>query len=32
LHGGLKATFNNQLIRTKIDTIMELENAEQYRK
>jgi hypothetical protein len=32
LHGGLKATLNNQLIRTKIDTIMELENAEQYRK
>jgi hypothetical protein len=32
LHGGLKVTLNNQLIRTKIDTIMELENAEQYRK
>ena len=27
LHGGLKVTLNNQLIRTKIDTIMELENA-----
>jgi len=27
LHGGLKTTLNNQLIRTKIDTIMELENA-----
>lgn len=27
LHNGLKATLNNQLIRTKIDTIMELENA-----
>lgn len=26
LHGGLKATLNNQLIRTKIDTILELEN------
>jgi hypothetical protein len=25
LHGGLKTTLNNQLIRTKIDTIMELE-------
>ena len=32
LHGGLKVTLNNQLIRTKIDTIMELENAEHYRK
>jgi hypothetical protein len=32
LHGGLKTTLNNQLIRTKIDTIMELENAEHYRK
>jgi hypothetical protein len=29
LHGGLKTTLNNQLIRTKIDTIMELENAAQ---
>jgi hypothetical protein len=29
LHGGLRATFNNQVIRTKIDTIMELENADQ---
>ena len=27
LHAGLKTTFNNQLIRTKIDTILELENA-----
>jgi hypothetical protein len=27
LHNGLKATLNNQLIRTKIDTIMELEHA-----
>lgn len=27
LHNGLKATLNNQIIRTKIDTIMELENA-----
>jgi hypothetical protein len=27
LHTGLKITLNNQLIRTKIDTIMELENA-----
>ena len=25
LHSGLKTTLNNQLIRTKIDTIMELE-------
>jgi len=25
LHNGLKATLNNQIIRTKIDTIMELE-------
>lgn len=32
LHGGLKTTLNNQLIRTKIDTIMELENAKHYRK
>ena len=27
LHGGLKATLNNQIIKTKINTIMELENA-----
>jgi len=27
LHNGLKTTLNNQIIRTKIDTIMELENA-----
>lgn len=27
LHGGLKATLNNQIIRTKIDTILELENG-----
>jgi hypothetical protein len=27
LHGGLKTTLNNQLIRTKIDTIMELEKC-----
>ena len=27
LHAGLKTTLNNQLIRTKIDTILELENA-----
>jgi hypothetical protein len=27
LHAGLKATLNNQVIRTKIETIMELENA-----
>jgi hypothetical protein len=27
LHNGLKATLNNQLIRTKIETIMELERA-----
>ena len=26
LHSGLKATLNNQIIRTKIDTILELEN------
>jgi hypothetical protein len=26
LHAGLKNTLNNQIIRTKIDTIMELEN------
>jgi len=28
LHTGLKTTLNNQLIRTKIDTILELENAD----
>jgi hypothetical protein len=27
LHNGLKTTLNNQLIRAKIDTIMELENV-----
>lgn len=27
LHTGLKTTLNNQIIRTKIETIMELENA-----
>lgn len=27
LHQGLKTTLNNQLIRAKIDTIMELENV-----
>lgn len=27
LHYGLKATINNQLIRAKIDTILELEHA-----
>ena len=32
LHGGLKTTLNNQLIRTKIDTIMELENAANFGK
>jgi hypothetical protein len=26
LHNGLKSTLNNQIIRTKIDTIFELEN------
>jgi len=26
LHAGLKTTLNNQIIRTKIETIMELEN------
>lgn len=26
LHNGLKITLNNQIIKTKIDTIMELEN------
>lgn len=28
LHTGLKNTLNNQIIRAKIDTIMELENAD----
>ena len=32
LHSGLKTTLNNQLIRAKIDTIMELENAADFRK
>ena len=27
LHSGLKATLNNSLIRTKIETILELENV-----
>jgi hypothetical protein len=27
LHNGLKATLNNSLIRTKIETILELENV-----
>jgi len=27
LHTGLKTTLNNQLIRTKIETILELDNA-----
>lgn len=27
LHAGLKLTLNNSIIRTKIDTILELENA-----
>jgi hypothetical protein len=27
LHTGLKITLNNQIIRTKIETVMELENA-----
>ena len=27
LHNGLKNTLNNQIIKTKIDTILELENA-----
>ena len=27
LHNGLKATLNNQLIKVKIETIMELENV-----
>lgn len=32
LHGGLKTTLNNQIIKTKIETIMELENATNFRK
>lgn len=32
LHTGLKTTLNNQLIRTKIDTILELENVTIYSK
>jgi hypothetical protein len=32
LHNGLKVTLNNSLIRTKIETIMELENAKPIRK
>ena len=32
LHSGLKTTLNNQLIRTKIDTITELENAANFGK
>lgn len=31
LHNGLKSTLNNQLIRTKIETILELENATIYK-
>lgn len=27
LHNGLRSTLNNQIIRTKIETIMELENV-----
>jgi hypothetical protein len=27
LHGGLRSTLNNQIIKTKIETILELENA-----
>lgn len=27
LHSGLKTTLNNQIIKTKIETILELENA-----
>jgi hypothetical protein len=30
LHNGLKSTLNNRLIRAKIDTILELENATVY--
>lgn len=32
LHNGLKTTLNNQLIRTKIETIMELDNVTNFRK
>jgi hypothetical protein len=32
LHSGLKTTLNNQVIRTKIDTIRELENVTSYSK
>ena len=32
LHNGLKATLNNQTIRIKIETIMELENVKPIRK
>ena len=32
LHNGLKATLNNTLIRTKIETVLELENVEPIRK
>lgn len=32
LHNGLKTTLNNEIIRTKIDTILELENATKDRK
>jgi hypothetical protein len=32
LHSGLKATLNNQIIRTKIDTILELENGNDIRR
>lgn len=32
LHTGLKTTLNNSLIRAKIDTILELENATDFRK
>lgn len=28
LHSGLKATLNNQIIKTKIETILELENGD----
>ena len=32
LHNGLKATLNNALIRTKIETVLELENVQPIRK
>jgi hypothetical protein len=32
LHTGLKATLNNTLIRTKIETVLELENVKPIRK